>query len=71
MLFAYKDPCWSQTHYAGFVMTRLIYILYRFPSQYFAVLYGITMIAAGVFSLFQYALFSWAEAYFKAPFHVS
>jgi hypothetical protein len=19
------DPCWSQTHYAGFVMTRLIY----------------------------------------------
>ncbi|XP_053380662.1 uncharacterized protein LOC123563417 [Mercenaria mercenaria] len=41
-----------------------------FPSQYFAVLYGITMIAAGVFSLFQYALFSWTEAYLKAPFHV-
>jgi hypothetical protein len=19
------DPCWSQTHYVGFVMTRLIY----------------------------------------------
>ena len=45
--------------------------MYRFPSQYFAVLYGISMIAAGVFSLFQYALFSWAEAYLQAPFHVS
>jgi hypothetical protein len=21
------DPCWSQTHYVGFVMTRLIYFL--------------------------------------------
>jgi hypothetical protein len=21
------DPCWSQTHYVGFVVTRLIYIL--------------------------------------------
>lgn len=41
-----------------------------FPSQYFAVLYGVTMITAGVFSIFQYALFSWAEAYMKAPFHV-
>jgi hypothetical protein len=20
------DPCWSQTHYVGFVMTRLIFI---------------------------------------------
>jgi hypothetical protein len=20
------DPCWSQTHYVGFVMTRLIYL---------------------------------------------
>jgi hypothetical protein len=20
------DPCWSQTHYVGFVVTRLIYI---------------------------------------------
>lgn len=43
---------------------------YQFPSQYFAVLYGVTMITAGVFSIFQYALFSWAEAYMKAPFHV-
>jgi hypothetical protein len=20
------DPCWSQTHYVGFVVTRLIYV---------------------------------------------
>jgi hypothetical protein len=36
------DPCWSQTHYVGFVMTRLICVLisrqliYNYPEQLFA-----------------------------------
>jgi esterase/lipase len=30
------DPCWSQTHYAGFVVTQLIYqiSIFQFPSEY-------------------------------------
>ncbi|XP_052782310.1 equilibrative nucleobase transporter 1-like [Mya arenaria] len=61
------------------VMTLLRSFLYSvaaafiqeiFPSQYFALLYGVTMIAAGLFSLFQYALFSWSESYHNGPKHV-
>ncbi|KAL4240448.1 hypothetical protein ACF0H5_001240 [Mactra antiquata] len=46
------------------------FIIAIFPSRYFGILYGVTMVSAGVFSLLNYALFSWAATYPEAPFHV-
>ncbi|XP_060561701.1 equilibrative nucleobase transporter 1-like [Ruditapes philippinarum] len=42
-----------------------------FPSEYFGMLYGIMIVCAGIFSILQYAFFSWAEAYPEAPLHAN
>ncbi|KAK3090418.1 hypothetical protein FSP39_011704 [Pinctada imbricata] len=42
-----------------------------YPSEYFAMLYGIMIVAGGLTSALQYALYSWAQAYDNGYFHVS
>ena len=44
---------------------------YRFPSEYFGMLYGIMIISGGVFGFLQFAFFRWSEGYLEAPLHVS
>ncbi|CAL1533612.1 unnamed protein product [Lymnaea stagnalis] len=38
------------------------YISALFPSSYFAILYGILILAGGVVSMFQYVFFNWADS---------
>ncbi|XP_069124842.1 equilibrative nucleobase transporter 1-like [Argopecten irradians] len=40
-----------------------------FPSEYFEMLYGITIITAGIFGCLQFALFTWSQSYVGAILH--
>ncbi|XP_021354761.1 solute carrier family 43 member 3-like [Mizuhopecten yessoensis] len=58
------------TLYRSFIYSiGAAYLSAMFPNEYFGLLYGVWIIAAGIVGFLQIVFFNWAQSYLEGPFH--